>query len=103
MVQTSFLIPAVAGLAAIRTAHGATTTVINAVDLAFEPTSVTASPGDVLEFHFQQFNHSVAMGDFSSPCMPATSGGFFSGFWPVMAGENVRHHSVLLVSLRGLS
>ena len=51
--------------------------------------------GDVLEFHFMPKNHSVVMGDFDSPCMPAASGGFSSGFLPTNSSENVssRFHS----------
>ncbi|KHN98699.1 extracellular serine-rich protein [Metarhizium album ARSEF 1941] len=46
--------------------------------LTFTPDSVTASQGDVLEYHFYK-QHSVAMGDFSNGCAPAPQGGFFSG------------------------
>lgn len=55
----------------------------------FDPPIVSASPGDVLEFHFLKGNHSVALGDWDAPCNPAKSGGFFSGFQPVADGENV--------------
>jgi hypothetical protein len=55
------------------------------------PNELTAAVGDVLEFHFTGpglgvlgGNHSVAMGDFNSPCMPASSG-FFSGYMGVNA------------------
>jgi plastocyanin len=61
--------------------------------LKFDPDSVTASAGDVLEFHFQPQNHSVAMGEFDSingPCVPSNTGGFFSGYMPTSSGENVR-------------
>ena len=57
--------------------------------LAFTPNNVTAAMGDMLQFHFHAINHSVVMGDFSSPCQPATTGGFFSGFMPTSSGENV--------------
>ena len=57
--------------------------------LAFTPNNVTAAMGDMLEFHFHPINHSVVMGDFSNPCQPATTGGFFSGFMPTSSGENV--------------
>ena len=64
---------------------------ISAKDMVFEPEAVNATAGDVLEFHFLAHNHSVVMGDYSKPCEPAASGGFFSGFWPEMtgSGENV--------------
>lgn len=48
-----------------------------------------AVAGDILEFHFLSQNHSVVMGDPSTPCHPVTSGGFFSGFLPTTLGENV--------------
>ncbi|UKZ76768.1 hypothetical protein TrVFT333_004478 [Trichoderma virens FT-333] len=51
--------------------------------LAFTPDSVKAAVGDILDFHFHAVNHSVVMGDFSTPCAPAKTGGFFSGFMPV--------------------
>ncbi|KAH0529008.1 hypothetical protein TsFJ059_003811 [Trichoderma semiorbis] len=51
--------------------------------LAFSPDSVTAKVGDILDFHFHAINHSVVMGDFDTPCAPAKTGGFFSGFMPV--------------------
>jgi plastocyanin len=62
-------------------------------DLRFDPAQATAKEGDVLEFHFEPKNHSVAMGEFGSingPCVPANQGGFFSGYMPTSDGENVR-------------
>jgi plastocyanin len=60
----------------------ATTTIINVGQngLAFSPNSVTASVGDILEFHFFAGDHSAGLADFSSPCKPSANGGFFSGF-----------------------
>lgn len=58
--------------------------------LAFNPSTVTAMVGDVLEYHFFANNHSVVQGAFDTPCAPVTSGGFFSGFMPTSgSGENV--------------
>lgn len=48
-----------------------------------------AVAGDILEFHFLSQNHSVVMGDPSTPCHPVATGGFFSGFLPTTLGENV--------------
>ncbi|KAJ9138435.1 hypothetical protein NKR23_g8469 [Pleurostoma richardsiae] len=62
--------------------------------LAFSPSSVTAAKGDVLEYHFFPINHSVVAGDFSNPCAPSSSGGFFSGFMPTKSGENANVFSV---------
>ena len=57
--------------------------------LVFQPESVTANVGDLLQFHFYPKNHSVAQGSFSSPCQPL-AGGVYSGFEVVEAGEGVR-------------
>ncbi|KAL7893583.1 hypothetical protein HDV63DRAFT_408170 [Trichoderma sp. SZMC 28014] len=47
----------------------------------FDPSSVTASHGDILEFHFEPKNHSVVSGLYAFPCTPTQLGtGFFSGF-----------------------
>ncbi|KID92013.1 extracellular serine-rich protein [Metarhizium guizhouense ARSEF 977] len=53
----------------------------------FSPDTIKAGAGDTLDFHFYPLNHSVVMGDFSNPCAPAKTGGFFSGFMPVSSGE----------------
>ncbi|KAH8650050.1 Cupredoxin [Xylariales sp. PMI_506] len=59
----------------------------SSLELTFIPASVTASPGDVVEFHFLPKNHSVGMGSFDSPCRLAEQGGFFSGYWPAQEGQ----------------
>ncbi|PNP38648.1 hypothetical protein TGAM01_v209777 [Trichoderma gamsii] len=47
----------------------------------FDPSTVTASHGDILEFHFEPKNHSVVSGLYAFPCTPMQLGtGFFSGF-----------------------
>lgn len=80
---SALLVAAYASLAA------AETIVIEGGNDYFQPSSVNASVGDVLEFHFLPNNHSVVMGNFSSPCEPASTGGFYSGFLPSSKGENV--------------
>lgn len=57
--------------------------------LSFTPNTVTAAVGDILEYHFHPPMHSVVQGDFGSPCQPAKSGGFYSGFVTVSSGEAV--------------
>lgn len=49
--------------------------------LKFDPDSVTANIGDLLEFHFYSGTggHSVVSSTFSTPCVPATDA-FFSGY-----------------------
>lgn len=65
------------------TASGAT---VHKVDvgnggLIFNPNSVTAAVGDMVEFTFYPMNHSIAQSSFSAPCVPLSSGmGLFSGF-----------------------
>ncbi|KAG6099315.1 hypothetical protein E4U30_006804 [Claviceps sp. LM220 group G6] len=57
-------------------------------DSAFNPNSVTAKAGDVLEFHFQSGNHSVVAGDYHFVCSPLPIGyGFFSGYVNVDPGQ----------------
>ncbi|KAG5990140.1 hypothetical protein E4U52_004897 [Claviceps spartinae] len=57
-------------------------------DSAFNPNSVTAKAGDVLEFHFQSGNHSVVAGDYHFACSPLPIGyGFFSGYVNVDPGQ----------------
>ncbi|KAK1476324.1 hypothetical protein CTAM01_15514 [Colletotrichum tamarilloi] len=58
--------------------------------LTFEPNSITAAVGEVVEFHFYPRAHSVAQSAFDSPCQPLTNGsttGFFSG--PVQVASGV--------------
>lgn len=58
----------------------------------FDPTNTTADVGDILEFHFKAHNRSIVMGDYDKPCQPASTGGFYSGFFVEAdtTTENVR-------------
>ncbi|KAK0620826.1 hypothetical protein B0T14DRAFT_538097 [Immersiella caudata] len=56
--------------------------------LVFTPNSVTAAKGDIIEYQFFPPTHSVIMGDFNNPCMPAATGGFFSGGFTTSSGQN---------------
>jgi len=59
--------------------------------LTFDPSSTTAAIGDIIEFRFWARNHSVVAGHFTQACVPASRGGFFSGFVPTAPGaRNVR-------------
>ncbi|KAI8665329.1 hypothetical protein LRP88_04155 [Fusarium phalaenopsidis] len=49
--------------------------------LKYTPDTISAAKGDIIEFHFDSM-HTVVAGDFSKPCTPATSGGFYSGVLP---------------------
>lgn len=68
---------------------------------SYTPDTIKANVGDTLDFHFHPLNHSVVMGDFSNPCAPAKTGGFFSGFMPVSSGEGVSHHALSILCYYG--
>ncbi|KAJ2896191.1 hypothetical protein MKZ38_005759 [Zalerion maritima] len=92
---------ATALLAAAPAALADTIKITATSDLTFDPSEVTAAKGDVLEFHFEPSNHSVAMGEFGSingPCVPANEGGFFSGYMPTSGGENEKVFQVTMNS-----
>jgi plastocyanin len=58
-------------------------------NLAYSPSSITAAVGETIEFHFFPPLHSVAQGDFATPCTPPANGtGFFSGDITTSSGEN---------------
>jgi len=58
--------------------------------LAFNPNSITAAVGDIVEFYFYPNNHSVAEGDFNTPCSAGSiANPIFSGFIPSSYGEAV--------------
>jgi len=60
--------------------------------LFYDPSNITAQIGDVIEFQFQQKNHTVTQSSFATPCRSLTSTstsgqiGFDSGFMPVADG-----------------
>ncbi|KAJ6088536.1 hypothetical protein N7486_009797 [Penicillium sp. IBT 16267x] len=55
---------------------------------AYVPHNITASPGDILVFEFYPANHSVAKADYLAPCVPASSGEFWSGEFNTFTEEN---------------
>lgn len=58
--------------------------------LAYSPNNITAAKGETVEFHFYAPLHSVAQGDFATPCTPSANGtGFFSGDISTSSGQNV--------------
>jgi len=65
--------------------------IVGGSTLTFQPSNITAQPGDTITFEFQQKNHTVTQSSFASPCQmlssTSTSGqvGFDSGFMPVSA------------------
>jgi plastocyanin len=62
--------------------------------LTFSPSSVTASQGATINFHFYPANHSVGESLVRTPCR-YTRDGIWSGFVPVSSGVAVRLFSPL--------
>ncbi|KAF8918936.1 hypothetical protein CPB85DRAFT_1430089 [Mucidula mucida] len=62
--------------------------------LTFNPTSVTAAVGDVINFEFVAKNHTLTQSTFAKPCekMTTPSAGIDSGYVPVAA--NATEHPV---------
>ncbi|KZT61393.1 hypothetical protein CALCODRAFT_464142 [Calocera cornea HHB12733] len=61
--------------------------------LTFSPSNIQADPGDILNFVFQQVNHTATQSSFANPCVKLkdTNGnpiGFDSGFMPVAATQS---------------
>jgi plastocyanin len=52
--------------------------------LSFVPNTVTAQPGDTVQFVFSPKNHTVTQSSFAAPCQPLANGAD-SGFQPVAA------------------
>jgi plastocyanin len=57
-------------------------TVGGAAGLKFVPETVNANKGDVINFIFQQKNHTITQSSLANPCVPLATG-FDSGFKPV--------------------
>ncbi|KAF6755829.1 Cupredoxin [Ephemerocybe angulata] len=74
----------------VSTVLGATFTVTvgNNASLLYEPSSVTAKAGDVIEFEFTSKNHTVTQSTFDKPCV-AKADGVNSGFQLVPAGTTI--------------
>jgi len=68
-------------------------------NLVFQPESITASVGDMVEFAFYPRDHSVVQGDYSKACQPL-SGGFYSGYFPVSKGPGVSQFLCFLLILQ---
>ena len=61
----------------------------------YSPNTITAAKGETIEFHFFAPLHSVAQGDFATPCTPPANGtGFFSGDISTSSGENANVFTV---------
>jgi len=57
--------------------------------LKFQPNNLQAAPGDMIQFHFANGNHSVVQSNFANPCVPMPMASdskmmpFFSGYMPI--------------------
>jgi plastocyanin len=90
--------PAATSAAPAATATSPTSTsqdhriIVGGGPLTFQPSNITAQPGDTVTFEFHVKNHTVTQSSFAAPCVKlastSTSGqvGFDSGFMPVAAG-----------------
>jgi plastocyanin len=63
--------------------------------LAFGPSNISASIGDIIEFTFLAKNHSVVQSSFSQPCNPLENG-FNLGFHPVAANSTGPSLSIIV-------
>ncbi|EJU01751.1 hypothetical protein DACRYDRAFT_22165 [Dacryopinax primogenitus] len=66
--------------------------------LTFSPSNIQASPGDILNFVFQQVNHTATQSTFANPCVPMMDAngnaiGFDSGFMPVPSTQTANFPS----------
>lgn len=65
--------------------------IVGGTSLIFEPSNITAHPGDTITFEFHQKNHTATQSSFVNPCQMLSNGstsgqvGFDSGFMPVSA------------------
>jgi plastocyanin len=65
--------------------------------LAYSPNTITANVGETVEFHFYPPLHSVAKGDFATPCTPSTNGTeFFSGDITTSSGQNANVFTITI-------
>ncbi|KAJ5772310.1 hypothetical protein N7520_002839, partial [Penicillium odoratum] len=55
---------------------------------AYVPHNITANAGDIVVFEFYPTNHSVAKADYLAPCVPASSGEFWSGEFNSFTEDN---------------
>ncbi|CAF9914511.1 MAG: hypothetical protein GOMPHAMPRED_008179 [Gomphillus americanus] len=70
--------------------------------LTYSPQNTQAQPGEVVQFQFQNGNHSVAQSTFAQPCIPINNvmsnvTGFFSGFLPTpQPASSIPTYSVMV-------
>lgn len=53
----------------------------------FDPDTIDAQVGDIVNFHFYPGDHSVAQSTFEAPCQPSSPNAIFSGFINSGSGE----------------
>ena len=86
LVSSALLSATISGVAFAVTHH----VKVGATGLTFEPDSLNAAPGDIVQFDFYPKNHSVAQSTYDTPCQPSSlTEGIFSGFIPSSDGQAV--------------
>jgi len=63
------------------------TVTVGRLENEFQPNSIIATPGDIVQFVFYPTNHSVIRAEYGYPCVPyediTGNTGFYSGFEPI--------------------
>ncbi|KAI0705949.1 Cupredoxin [Cytidiella melzeri] len=87
-------------LLAVGSAFAASTNVIvgNNGTLTFTPSSITAAPGDLINFVFVAGNHSVTQSSFGTPCENISTGGLDSGFQFIQPGATMAMQFTIMVN-----
>ncbi|KAG8876031.1 hypothetical protein FRB98_007503 [Tulasnella sp. 332] len=80
------LAAAVTGTAPATAPATHTVVVGGSAGIVYTPNSITANPGDTVQFQFQVKNHTLTQSTFAAPCAEK-AGGFDSGFMPVAATD----------------
>jgi plastocyanin len=52
--------------------------IVGGTTLTFQPSNITAQPGDAITFEFHQKNHTVTQSSFANPCQMLASGSTYS-------------------------
>jgi len=93
MYYTAAAITALVGIASAQKMHVVS---VGAKGNTFSPDKITAAVGDMVQFQFQNGNHSVVQSSFDAPCKPinaaatnssAATTGFYSGYEPIGASD----------------
>jgi len=66
--------------------------------LTFNPSNITAAPGDTVVFQFVSKNHSATQSSFPTPCTKLNDTAFDTGFQNVGTSDNFLNSTVLTVN-----